>query len=133
LTPITGSIDSFLVAAVMAITGLPQAYRRQVVFGFMAFDFVAAWTGGALGASASATAGFAIVAAFLALYLLGKGPATFVLLPVLCSIDNLIMGASDGPLQLWPAAVEGACSGVFAWMGFLLGSVLATRMKGTAE
>ena len=41
MVPTTGWIDSFVMAAAMAISGCPRVYRCQAVFGFMAFDFLA--------------------------------------------------------------------------------------------
>jgi hypothetical protein len=131
--PITGSIDSLLMAAAMAIAGCPEAYRRQAIFWFMAFDFVATWTGWSFGLSHATAVLFALALASPVLYAAPKRPALFALLPILCSADNLFMGASDGPMQFWSAAGAAISSGILAWMGFSLGSFLARRIKGAAR
>jgi hypothetical protein len=40
------------------------------------------------------------------------------------------MGAGDRPFQFWSAALDAAYSGILAWIGFSLGSVVALRIKG---
>src|SRR5450631_2935995 len=121
--PITGSIDSLLVAAAMAIAGCPQAYRRQAIFWFMAFDFVATFTGWSFGVSQETAVLFALALACPVLYAARKRPALYAVLPVLCSVDNLFMGAGDGRMQFWPAAGAAVSSGILAFIGFSLGSV----------
>ena len=129
---ITGSLDSLLVAAAMAIAGCPRAYWRQAIFWFMAFDFVATWTGWSFGVSHPAAVLFALALACPVLYAARKRPALYALLPVLCSADNLFKGPGDGPMQFWPAAGAAISSGILAFIGFSLGSLLARRIRGAA-
>jgi hypothetical protein len=131
--PITGSIDSLLVAAGMAIAGCPQAYRRQAIFWFMAFDFVATWTGWSFGVSHAAAVLFALALACPVLYAARKRPALYLLLPVLCSADNLLIGAGNEPMQFWTEAGAAIVSGVLAFLGFSLGSLLERRIQGAAQ
>jgi hypothetical protein len=131
--PITGSIDSFLMAAAMAIAGCPQGYRRRAIFWFMAFDSAATWTGWSFGVSDGTAVLFALALAGPVLYAARKRPALYALLPVLCSTDNLFMGASDGPAQFWSAAGAAISSGFLAFIGFSLGSLLARRVQGAAQ
>jgi hypothetical protein len=128
-----GSIDSLLISVVMAIAGCPQAYRRQAIFGFMAFDFVAACTGWSSGVSPALAVLSVLALSCPVLYAARTRAALYALLPILCSIDNLLIGASDSPLQLWLATRDAICSGILAWAGFTFGTSLTGRMKGVAE
>lgn len=127
--PIIGSIDSFLMAAAMALAGCPQAYRWQAIFWFIAFDFAATFTGWSFGISNGAAVLFVLALASPVLYATRKRPGLFALLPVLCSADNLLMGGG-GPAQFWSAAGAAISTGVLAFIGFSLGSLLARRIQG---
>ncbi len=125
-----GWIDSLLMAAVMAMTGCPRDHRRQAIFGFMAFDFLASFAGWSLTAPRAIAVLFAFALSYAAIGAARKRPILNALVPVLCSVDNLFLGGVSGPFQFWPAAAEGVASGIAAWAGFRLGSLLLERMKG---
>jgi hypothetical protein len=131
--PIIGSLDSLLIAAAMALAGCPQAWRRQAIFWFMAFDFVATFTGWSLGVSYGAAVFFVLALACPVLYAARKHPGLYALLPALCSADNLLMGRGDGPMQFWSAAGAAVASGILAFVGFSLGSLLARRIQGATR
>jgi hypothetical protein len=130
--PITGSIDTLLVAVAMASAGYPQSYRRPAIFWFTAFDFVATWTGCSFGVSQGTAVLLALALAYPVLHAARKRPALYALLPVLCSVDNLFMGAS-GPMQFWSAAGAAISSGILAFIGFSLGGLLTRRIQGATQ
>src|SRR5437868_3454337 len=126
---IVGSIDSFLVAAAMALAGCPQTWRPQAILWFMAFDFVGTSTGWSLGVPHGAAVAFALALAFPVLYAARKRPVLFLLLPLIGSADNLLMGG-EGPMRFSAAAGAAICTGILAFIGFSLGGLLSHRIQG---
>lgn len=126
MIPNAGWIDSFLMAAAMAVSGCPRAYRRQAIAGFIAFDFLASRA--ALPFDVPG-AGAVLLAFALAFALIRAGmtrPVFYLLVPVLGCVDNLFVASND-VLQFWPALADGMASGVAAWAGFSLGNAIVAR------
>jgi hypothetical protein len=125
-----GWMDSFLMATGMAISGCPLTFRRQVIAGFIAFDFLASFAG----LSLNVPGAVAVVLAFaLAFALIRAGmtrPVFYLLVPVLGCVDNLFVAGSN-TFQLWPALSEGVASGIAAWAGFTLGCAILAPDKRT--
>jgi hypothetical protein len=115
---VVGSIDSFVVAAAMTFAGCPGLYRRRAIVGFLALDMLAGYAGSWLGVAVPAgvtIAGLALtVLAFIAAR---RWPVVYLVLPFLCCLDNLAIGAAD-PSSLWSVAADGFWSGTLAWAGF---------------
>jgi hypothetical protein len=125
-----GWIDSLVMAAAMGMAGCPHVYRRQAVFGFMAFDFTASLTGWTLTVPRATIVLLAFALSFAVIAAARKWPALYGLVPVLCSVDNLFMGSGGGPFRFLPALGEGVASGIVAWAGFKLGGLLLKHVKG---
>ncbi len=126
--PIIGWIDSFVMATAMALAGCPRTYRRQVIVGFMIFDFLGSLAGLSLDAGRALIVVSAFALSFVAIYAGRKRPAFYALVPILCATDNLF----SGPSQAGSAVVDGVASGVVACAGFWLGAFLQKRFKGAA-
>jgi hypothetical protein len=129
-----GSIDSLLIAAAMAITGAPPGWRRRAVVGFAVLDFVGAWIG------RPTLALFPVAALLVSLLLAGpvlyaarRRPMLYALLPVVCAVDNLLIGSEGGPSQVLSAAMDGVASGLLAWIGLAIGDAVTRRFERAAQ
>jgi hypothetical protein len=129
MIPITGCIDSFAMAAAMAASGCPRVYRRRAVVGFMIFDFLASCFALPFSPPRALVVFFAFAFSILLIHAGTRRPALYLLVPVLCCLDNLF-GASGGPMQFGSAAAEALGSGVLAWAGGAVGGLLRDRLKG---
>jgi hypothetical protein len=128
MIPNAGWIDSFLMAAAMAVSGCPRVYRLQAIAGFMAFDFLASRAA----LPFEVPGAIAVLLAYaLAVALVRAGmmrPIFFLFVPVIGCVDNLFVAGSD-VIQFWPALAEGIASGVAAWAGFSVGKAILTRTQ----
>jgi hypothetical protein len=129
MVPIIGCIDSFVIAAAMAVSGCPRAYQHKAVLGFAAFDFLASWLAFPFTTQHAWIVLIASALSFVLIYAAKRWPTLFLLVPVLCCLDNFF-GASGGRFQLGSAAAEAVASGAMAWMGCSMGSLLRDRSKG---
>lgn len=129
MIPIIGCIDSFVIAAAMAVSGCPRAYQRKAVLGFAAFDFLASWLAIPFSTQHAWIVLIASALSFVLIYGAKRWPTLYLVVPVLCCLDNFV-GASGGPFQLGSAVAQAIASGAMAWAGFSIGGLLRDRSKG---
>lgn len=121
--PLVGSIDSFLVAPVMVLAGCPAIYRNGVILGFLVCDTLAGLAGSALSVAVPPAAFVVAVTLAAPVFLFARRwPAMYLALPLLFSIDNLVIGSSDATATLWAHLAGGIASGALAFGGFTVGS-----------
>jgi len=75
---------------------------------------------------------FVLALACPVLYAARKRPALYALLPVLCSLDNLLIGGGSAT-PFWPAAGASIATGILAFIGFSIGGLLGRRMQGVSR
>jgi hypothetical protein len=131
--PSAGSIDTFVVATAMAFAGCPVAYRCWAIIGFTVFDTLAGLAGSrwALSIPPVPAVLLAVALAVPAFCLARRRPVFYMTLPLLFSVDNLLLGAGDS-LSPWAAALDGLESGALACCAFLAVAV-ALRWRALAR
>jgi len=122
--PIAGSIDTLAVAAAMAFAGCPISYRRWAIVGFTLFDALAGLAGSRWAFSMPPVPAVLLEVALAVpvLCLARRRPVYYLTLPLLFSVDNLLLGAGDS-LPARAAVLDGLASGALACCGFLAASV----------
>jgi hypothetical protein len=127
--PIVCSLDSLIAAGAMAFAGVPERYQRRVTLGFMVCDMLAGMAGSSLGLTVSGALVIpAVLAASATLAYTRRWPWLCLIVPVLLSMDNLAMGAAEGPLSLASALLDGLWSGTLAWAGFAMARSAMSNM-----
>ena len=118
------SMDSLVIAGGASLLGYPEAQKRRLIFGLAAGDMMASAIAAQLHPQIPVWAVLMVfLAACLTLLSARTRPVWFGLVPLFLSMDNLAAPFTS-PVSVMLA---GACSGLFAWMGFSVQSLWIWR------
>jgi len=130
--PLACSLDSFLATAAIGLAGCPNTHNRRIILAFVACDTAATILRGSLPIEFTPlTVALVLFAALIIGSCARQPPAMYMVLPLLLSLDNLIV--ADPTVDLGALALmSGVFSGLAALFGFLVGRRAARMFSETA-